>query len=272
MTTIVQISDTHFGTEVPEVVDVIKQAIAGVRPDILILSGDVTQRAHKNQFQAAKAFMDSVDAHTKIVIPGNHDIPLFNLFARFLLPYANYKKAFGARESVSCVGKIGIIGYDATSPFRHTDGKLESAALKRLAGKARYMLPEDGILVACAHQPLWTAWPEDISEAMIDRAKTAALFSEYQIDIVLSGHVHVPLITTTRDVYPELKRHFILSGAGTAISHRVRPGAPNSFNVISIGEAIHIAKHVFDPSTSSFVPGALKGFSRSHSGWAAKQE
>lgn len=271
MTTLVQISDTHFGTEVPEVVDAIKQAIAAIHPDILVLSGDITQRARRSQFTAAKAFVDGIEAKKKIVIPGNHDIPLFNPFARFLAPYANYKNAFGPRETIWCEGNLAIIGYDATSPLRHKDGKLEEKTLKRLATHARAMIPEDGVLVACAHQPLWTAWPEDISEALIDREKTAALFSEYNIDIVLSGHVHVPLVTTTQDAYPDLSRHFILSGAGTAVSSRVRPGAPNSFNVITVNDSVSIANYVFNTDSRVFAPEPAQRYIRKDSGWLVDQ-
>lgn len=269
MNTIVHISDTHFGTEVPEVVHAIKEAIAVIKPDILILSGDITQRARASQFQAAKHFMDSIDAKTKIVIPGNHDLPLFNLLARFWTPYANYQNAFGLRETIWCEGKLGIIGYDTTSPFRHKDGKLDEKTLKRLASKARSMLPADGVLMACIHQPLWTAWQEDISEALIDRTKTAALFSEYNIDIVLSGHVHVPLHTTTHDIYPDFKRHYILCGAGTAVSSRIRPGAPNSFNMIVVDHSISITEHIFNSGSNFFAPEPAQRYIRKDSGWLA---
>ena len=82
MTLIAHISDTHFGTEVEEVVCAVKNTLAHIKPDITILSGDITQRALENEFSAAKDFLDSLYGNVKIAIPGNHDIPLYNIFQR----------------------------------------------------------------------------------------------------------------------------------------------------------------------------------------------
>lgn len=267
MTTIAHLSDTHFGTEIPEVVEAAVRSIHEIAPDIVILSGDITQRARKEQFLAAAAFMDRLPARTKIIIPGNHDIPLFNVAARFLTPYRNYRSAFGARESVWREGRLGIIGFDATSPFRHVDGKLDKKQIQRRVAQARAQLPEDAFLIVCAHQPLFTAWKEDASETLIGREETARLFSQCGIDLVLSGHVHVPLMADTREAFPHLPRHFLLCGAGTAISHRTRPGAPNSFNVIRFSEAVEIVKYDYDQPSSAFIRNSHRMFQREAGGW-----
>ena len=81
MTTLLQISDTHFGTERPEAVAALQALTERLRPDLLVLSGDITQRATADQFQAARAFIDRLQVPKVLVIPGNHDIPLYNLAA-----------------------------------------------------------------------------------------------------------------------------------------------------------------------------------------------
>ena len=258
MTIIAHLSDTHFGTEVPEVVAAIEEALLALPPDIIILSGDVTQRARPSQFQAAADFLQRLPTHTKLVIPGNHDIPLYNIGERLMDPYSNYSHVFGLREQVWCVDDIGIIGFDATSRWRHTRGKLSDMQVIEQTKRAREQLKPDAILVACVHQPLYTAWPEDKENILIRAEHTANLFAEHGVDMVLSGHVHVPLIATTQELYPQLPRHFVLSGAGTAVSYRTRPRAPNSFNSIRIGSeggtpSIEVTLMEYDKESGQFV-------------------
>ena len=234
MTTIVQISDTHFGTEYPDIVAAAARAIERARPDIVILSGDITQRARRGQFAAAKRFLDALPGAVKLAIPGNHDLPLYNVAARFLSPYGNYRRDFGPREFAHSGDGFGIIGFDATSPYRHKDGRLATGHADRRLSAMRAALPAEALLIVAVHQPLATAWKEDRAQTLIDRHETAAVFARHRVDLVLSGHVHVPLLSTSRDRFPELGRHFILSNAGTATSWRTREGAPNSFNVIKL--------------------------------------
>lgn len=96
MTLLLQISDTHFGTERPQVVAALLRLVDVLPPDLVVLSGDITQRARKRQFAAARAFIDTFGATPTLVVPGNHDIPLFDPLARLFYPYANHQRAFGA--------------------------------------------------------------------------------------------------------------------------------------------------------------------------------
>lgn len=271
MSIIVHISDTHFGTEVLPVVEALRQTIYDLQPDIVILSGDITQRARISQFKSAVDFMAELPGKTKLVVPGNHDIPLFNVFARFLRPYDNYIKAFGARESLWCDGELGIICYDATDVLHHTRGKLKKHNVLTKLATIRKQLNPNAILMVCAHQPLVTAWAQDADEVLIGCEETANLFSNHSVDLVMSGHVHVPIIGTTHAAFPHLPRHFILSGAGTAISHRVRTGAPNSFNLIRTEiqgiASISIAQYNFDAKQSQFVSLPPLFYKRTPEGW-----
>jgi predicted MPP superfamily phosphohydrolase len=95
MSILLQISDTHFGTEQGSVVEALGKLAHQQRPDVLVLSGDITQRARPAQFRAARAFADRLGAPV-LAIPGNHDIPLFDLWTRLRFPYARYIAAFGA--------------------------------------------------------------------------------------------------------------------------------------------------------------------------------
>ena len=94
MSVLLQISDPHFGTEQAPVLAALAALARQQRPDLLVLSGDITQRASADQFRAARAFVDQLGMPL-LAIAGNHDIPLFNLGARFLQPYARFSAAFG---------------------------------------------------------------------------------------------------------------------------------------------------------------------------------
>ncbi len=262
MTRIVHLSDTHFGTEIPDVVTALKQAVAELEPNIVLLTGDITQRARQGEFQAAKDFLDQLPVQTKLVIPGNHDIPLFNIFTRLLTPYAAYQRAFGDCESSWCGDGVGIIGFNTTSRFRHTTGLLNPDYLTRRVRDIREKIGVDALLIACVHQPLSTAWPEDYGNVLLDSDVIAHAFSALKVDVVLSGHVHVPLMTSTHAVFPTLSRHFLLAGAGTAVSRRTRPNAPNSFNVITANTAtdgtplMMLTRFDFDAGVGKFIASA----------------
>lgn len=260
MTVIAHLSDPHFGTEVPAVLQALQAAVQALQPDLVIVSGDVTQRARKHEFLGARNFLDGLKVPAIRVIPGNHDIPLFNVLARALAPYRNYCDAFGSPSSMWTSADTIVLALDSTSPVRHTRGKLRTEQLADLASR----IPPSNtprLRIACAHQPLHTAWLEDQNEVLIDAGNAADAFAGHDVDIVLSGHVHVPLVTTTQEAFPTLRRHFILSGAGTAVSHRTRPGAPNSFNVIT----------TFPESATRSVEIAIWGFDRDHNAFAVQQ-
>ena len=100
MTTLLHISDMHFGTEQPLVVAALRALALANKPDVLIVSGDITQRATPTEFAEAKAFCDSLQAGHLLAVPGNHDIPLFNLFARALQPYGHYRRLLSPKMHV----------------------------------------------------------------------------------------------------------------------------------------------------------------------------
>lgn len=265
---IVHLSDTHFGTEVPPVVDALQRAVQALQPDLVVVSGDITQRARKAEFAAARAFLDQLPVPAVLVMPGNHDIPLFNVFARVLTPYRNFEKTFGARSGVWHGKGVSVIALDTTHPLRHTRGKLNIGQLSRHAA-ALAPQGQDDILIAAVHQPLQTSWMQDRSEVLLNTPEAAEAFSRQRVDLVLSGHVHVPIITSTRQVFPALGRHFILAGAGTAISHRIRPGAPNSFNLLRFPghDRIHVEAYHFEDEDGDFMQKSRTCFTRDEHGW-----
>jgi 3',5'-cyclic AMP phosphodiesterase CpdA len=268
---LVQISDTHFGTERGAVVGALHAAITRLDPQVVALCGDITQRARRGQFEAARRFMEALPRHAvQIAIPGNHDIPVFNLWARIRHPYANYENAFRTREALWSGEGVTVLALDATSPRRHANGELPSAALRKHLANATASRSPHGVLIVAAHQPLWTAWKPDRSETLIGRDETAQILAGARIDMILSGHVHVPIIGTSATIDAALPWHFVLSGSGTAVSHRTRKGVPNSFNVVDVeGDRITVAQHNY--GLAGFEPAKTRFFQRGPAGWSASE-
>lgn len=266
MTRIVHISDTHFGTEIPAVVAALLSAIHAQNPDVVLLSGDITQRARKDEFAAAAAFMRQCPDVPHLVIPGNHDLPLFNVLSRFVAPYGHYHTAFAEREAVWGNGDVAIVALDATHPLRHTRGRLNAPRLREAVAEARSGLKPHGLLLMAAHQPLVTAWQKDADETLVDAQASAILLSELRVDAALSGHVHVPIVETTHRFFDALVNPFVLAGAGTAVSGRTRKGVANSFNVLVVApNALTVERHDFDGAAFALAETCV--FTRSADGW-----
>lgn len=265
------ISDTHFGTERPEVVAALLPALADLRPRIVVVSGDITQRALGRQFAAARRFVEALPRGAqRVMIPGNHDLPMLNPWRRFTAPYADYERAFGPRESLQQADGVALLAVDATDPRRRKDGHLPPAHLQERLQAARDACGPAGLLLVVAHQPLWTAWGDDKDQTLIDRHETARLLAEARADIVFSGHVHVPFIGTSAASDPHLAWRFVMCAAGTAVSRRTRPGAPNSFNVLDLepaGAGLTITRYDWDGA--AFGMNQAQAFHRDATGWQA---
>ncbi len=267
---IAHLSDPHFGTEIPEVVAALQSALRTLRPDMIVISGDITQRARAVQFEAAAAFIENLPPVPKLLVPGNHDLPLFNLPLRLLLPEHGYRRVFGAPEQERAAGQVSVTGFDATLRFRHTRGSLHPAQVRQRMAAAAEPAQPAAWRVVVVHQPLHTLLEQDRDECLIGAPAIAGALSDSRADIVLSGHVHMPLLCDPRTVFPGLPRHFVLSGAGTAVSWRTRAGAPNSFNLVQIDSArqsVSLGLHAFDAAAQAFRPGDAQCFRLEADGW-----
>ena len=264
---LVHLSDPHFGTEVPEVVSALHGTLSEMQPDMIIVSGDITQRARATQFAAAAAFTKRLSPVPVLLVPGNHDLPLFNLPLRLLRPAGGYRNVFGATEQEYSVGQVTVTGFDTTLRLRHTRGSLDPDHVRRrMAGPAAAASWK----IVVVHQPLHTLLAQDRDECLIGAPAIAEALAECRADLVLSGHVHMPLLSDTRAIFPDLQRHFVLSGAGTAVSWRTRAGAPNSFNLLELDDAsmcVRLTLHAYDAATQAFRPTDTQVFSLQADGW-----
>ena len=230
MSVVLHISDTHFGTEQPRVVEALVALAAQQRPDVVVLSGDITQRARPAQFRAAKAFVDRLGAPV-VAVPGNHDIALFDLWARFTRPYARYARAFGAElEPVHAAPDLLVVGVNTTRAWRHKHGEVSAAQIDRVASLLTAASAQQ-LRVVVVHQPAAVTRAEDHVNLLRGHQAALRAWSAAGADLVLGGHIHLPYTLAQQG----LARRLWVVQAGTAVSSRIRLEAPNSVNILRWG-------------------------------------
>ena len=237
MSCLLQISDTHFGTEQPEVMEALERLARSLSPQVVVLSGDITQRGTRAQFAAARAFVDRLDAPAVIAIPGNHDIPLFQLGARLFAPYERYAGAFGSDlEPVFESAEWLVVAVNTTRWYRHADGEVSTAQIERVAARLAAASP-DQLRVVVTHQPVMVTRQEDMQNRLHGREAAVARWCGAGADLILGGHIHLPFVRSLHDAYAGGPRTTWAVLAGTAVSSRLRAGHPNSVNVLRMGGA-----------------------------------
>ncbi|WP_374674392.1 metallophosphoesterase [Ideonella sp.] len=231
---LLQVSDAHFGTESPEMVAALRHLVNHLAPEWAVWTGDITQRARRAQFDAARRFIDSLWPVRSVATPGNHDLPLFNLPGRLLRPYGGFRRAFGGElEPVIDRPGLLLVMVDTTRRWRHQHGELSPAQIDWVARRLAGASPGQWRLVA-THQPL-----HEMAYASTGRRRpwvrrgeqALSVWAEAGADLLLAGHTHhpgcFPLRRGGRDLW--------LVQGGTSLSHRVRGGEPNSVNLMSLG-------------------------------------
>jgi 3',5'-cyclic AMP phosphodiesterase CpdA len=242
MSLLLHISDTHFGTEKPAVVSALLALARQRRPDILVFSGDITQRAQTDEFAAARRFCRELGVPRMLVLPGNHDLPLFNVLGRLMRPYARYLEAFGPRlEPVLESDAFLVLGVNTTRAMLHKDGEVSAEQIERVCRQLAQARPGQ-LRVVVTHQPSAVIREEDEPDRLRGAEPALQAWSRAGADLVLGGHIHLPYVLdlTTRAT-PTARPTWCVQ-AGTAVSDRIRHGTCNSVNLIHwrspyVGEA-----------------------------------
>lgn len=254
-------SDLHFGTEVDSVVECVRARVKKLEPQLIVVTGDITQRARKEQFFAARKFLDQLAPIPIISTPGNHDIPLFDLWARFIHPYKGYTQYFkGSLSGFYSQDGAEVLSLNSTNYLRHVQGELDLDFLEQ--GLSQF---KESIRVVAFHHPMDCIQDIDVVNLLINRSEAIKLFSQYRIDLVVGGHIHDPVTRCSHLRYPEVSKPFILSVAGTTVSHRIRKKAPNSFNVYDFEKDGLLSMHFrrFEFNGSDFESKTEQRFTRS---------
>lgn len=229
---LLQLSDPHFGTEQAPVAEALARLVAERRPDVLLLSGDITQRARRAQFEAARRYVDALDVRRVIAIPGNHDVPLYNLAQRVFAPYRNFRRSFGNDLEPELVrDDLLLLAVKTTRRWRHKHGEVSATQIRRVVSRLQRAAP-DQLRLVVVHQPMHVPREQDEENLLRNAEDAARAWSAAGADLVLGGHIHLPYVLPMSQRYPGLARELWCVQAGTALSSRVRWEAPNSVNLV----------------------------------------
>ncbi|HEX2198317.1 MAG TPA: metallophosphoesterase [Burkholderiales bacterium] len=237
MSLLLQVSDTHFGTERAPAVEALLELAAVQRPDLVVLSGDITQRARRIEFDAARRLVERLAAPAILAIPGNHDVPLFNVAARLVQPYAAYARAFGADLEPSYEDQnLLVVGVNTTRVHRHKHGEVSGRQIERVARRLAGCPPQK-LRVVVTHHPMHVPSGTDEANLLRGHAAAARAWAAAGADLLMGGHIHLPYVRPVAERLPDLVRPLWAVQAGTAVSRRVRPGAEaNSVNLVRSGQ------------------------------------
>src|ERR671913_198024 len=245
MRTLVHLSDLHFGRVDPALLAPLARAVAAVEPDVVVVSGDLTQRARASQFRQARDFLARLPS-PQIVVPGNHDVPLYNVAARFLAPLRNYRKYISENlEPCYIDDEIAVCGVNTARSLTFKNGRINCDQLAKIRDTL-FPLPADVLRVVVTHHPFDVGEGVD-EDNLLGRASMAMnILSEVGVDLMLSGHLHASAATSTEARYKIDGYSALVVQAGTATSTRER-GEPNAFNVLRVtSDTITVERHAWD--------------------------
>lgn len=232
MSTIVQISDPHFGTERPAVVEALLGFVAEQSPELVVLSGDITQRATRSEFDAARRFTDRLRTPAVLAIAGNHDVPLFNVIVRAFAPYRGYRRVYGpVLEPEHRSDAWLVLGVRTTRRWRHQNGEISARQIERVAGRLATADPAQARVVV-VHQPVAVEHEEDRGDLVRGHREAVRRWAEAGADLIIGGHIHRPYVVPLHTGDAGLARPMWCVQAGTALSSRVRNGIENSVNIL----------------------------------------
>jgi 3',5'-cyclic AMP phosphodiesterase CpdA len=267
MRTIVHFSDIHFGRVDPRLVAPLVDAIRAAAPNLIAVSGDLTQRARRRQFQQARAFLDQLPPPI-LAVPGNHDVPLFNLPARFLDPYGGYRRHIARDlEPIYQDEEVIAVGLNSARAFPfHGGGRLNVAQVSHARARLA-SAPVDAVRIVVTHHPF--DLPEGHGdEHLIGRSDMAMRqLAEAGADLFLAGHLHVSHVGHTADRYQIAGHSALVVQAGT-LSTRGR-GELNTFNVLRLARPlITIERHSWNAERQAFETSWTGTFKHSPDGWS----
>jgi len=266
MRTIVHLSDLHFGRVDQQLLDPLIKTINEAKPDLVAVSGDLTQRARSQQFIEARSFLDALPS-PQIVVPGNHDIPLHNVFARFARPLDKYRRYITDElQPAFTDDEMVVVGVSTARSLTVKGGRInhEQVALVR---EKMCSFGDEMMKVLVTHHPF--DLPEGYSDRdLVGRARMAmAGLADCGADLFLAGHLHVTYSGHTAKRYNIQGHSALVVQAGTATSTRER-GEVNSFNLIRLNHPdVTVERYSWNTSNKSFAMASEEHFQHSSEGW-----
>lgn len=271
MRRVVHISDLHFGHNDAALLDPLREAIAQADPHVLIVSGDLVEHATDEEFHAAQAFLGSLPC-PQIVVPGNHDLPFWNLARRLLEGLRKFRRYITEDTSPEYVDdEIAIVGVDSAHRIPVKGGTITGFQLNGLVNRFS-SFPDGLVRILVTHHPFDLPDPAN-PHLLVGRARASVAQLAPVVDVLLAGHIHVSSVGSTSARYNTPGHSMVYVQAGTAISSRYK-GEENAFNLLHIGRSetkekqIIVDRYSWVKDQSCFARLASTEFLLGKEGWA----
>ncbi len=258
---LMHVSDVHAGPPYDaQIAEVILREAHAFAPDVFVVSGDFVQRADfVDQWHTITTWLHRAPK-PHFVVPGNHDVPLFNVFQRLFQPYTKYITHISADlRPVLHLPGVSLFGVNTAHGWTIDGGRVAAAQIAQLRMDV-LATPPGNRKVVVMHHHLVNPPGSERRRRITNAKQVATLFDEVGIDVVLSGHLHVSYVGHTRDIFPRLTHGTIICQAGTATSRRGKSREQHRFayNTLELSTtAVTIRRHVYDQSQRSFVQQAM---------------
>ncbi|MBL4820363.1 MAG: metallophosphoesterase [Gammaproteobacteria bacterium] len=260
-TRILHISDLHFGPPfVPAVAESLLKAIPSLGLDAIVVSGDLTQRAKRHEFEAARQFFDRIPDLPMLVIPGNHDVPLWRIFERLFKPHKLYCEIITPnRNPVLQVGNVMLVGLDSTAPRSSiSNGRIYLHQLRHCE-ESFASVPPELVRIVVAHHHFAPGHDRIYDIAMPQARRAINCFVEQKVEMILGGHLHRSYIGNSLDFFPghHRDRGVIIVQCGTTTSSRGkgREREENTFNLIEAdSQNLTVTHYLYFEDTATFEP------------------
>ena len=269
MRTIAHISDLHFGTEEPPLVEGLLVTLNNLKPDLVVISGDLTQRARRSQFAAAQTFLKRI-AFPYLVVPGNHDIPLYDIMRRALRPLHRYRRYISNDLHPAVIDdEIAVLGINTARAAALKDGRISISQIKHIADRFAE-LDSKLFKVLVTHHPFIPPASDPVATTVRRAGLALEAMKDSGCELILAGHLHLAYSDDVRAHHLMIKRSILVAQAGTVFSHR-RRGEANAFNVITV-ERPKVAIEVRRWDGEQFATDVVKKFSHTaEHGWRIEQ-
>lgn len=225
------------------------------RPDLVVVAGDLTQRAKPHQFREARAFVDRLGAPT-LTVPGNHDVPLYRVWERLGSPFGAYRRHFDPElEPIHSSDGLWVAGVNTAHGLTFTGGLFRRRRLRQL-GRLLAEAPESACKVVVAHHHLVPPPRFDLQTVSRNSVEAVELFSAAGVELVLSGHHHQGFLASSEAFYPSGRPPVRLVHSGTTTSSRGRgaEAGKNSCNWIEISDReLRVDRLLWAPAEGRFL-------------------